>query len=351
MKMGAGNQQRIFCFAAGILLVCFVFCALLAIAADANSLRHIKKEEPLPSFSLLPLSGGKPVAMRPGKEKPAVILVFALDSEFRRERSLALLSLLNTMGQKHGGKVDVWGIVSDDTGVTDLKRFIKTNQIDIPVFNDSGREFYNQYGVFVMPVIIVASSAGTLQDVIPYTSHAGELVEANIRVALGEWTQEEFEHAIHPAKEKESSPEEETYLRKLNYGRVMASRKMYSPAVREFDSAILIDRDRIEGYIELGYVRLAQKEWGLAEEAFGEALKREETDGAVAGHGLALYGKGDVDAALAELEDAVMSNSPRIEVFIALAEIHEKKGNSKESIRLYKEAVKRLMIMYEHGWK
>lgn len=351
MKMVAGNKHRIFCFAAGILIVCFVFCAFLAIAADANSLRHIKKEEPLPSFSLLSLSGGRPVVVMPGNEKPAVLLVFALDSEFRRERSLALLSMLNTMGQKYGGKVDFWGILSDDTDVIDLKNFIKKNKIAIPVFDDSGRDFYNQYGVFVMPVIIVASSAGTLQEVIPYTSNVGELVEANIMVALGKWTNEEFEHAIHPTNEKETSSEEETYLRKLNYGRVMASRKMYSQAVREFESAISLDRNKIEGYIELGYIRLAQEEWSLAEKAFGEALKREEMDDAVAGHGLALYGRGDVDAALAELKDAALSKSPRVEVFIALAEIYEKKGNSKESIRLYKEAVKRLMIMYKHGWK
>ncbi|MDA8418847.1 MAG: hypothetical protein M0Z90_07425, partial [Desulfobacteraceae bacterium] len=76
-----------------------------------------------------------------------------------------------------------------------------------------------------------------------------------------------------------------------------------------------------------------------------------DSDDALAGLGLAYYGKGNIDKALPELENALISPEPRLEVIIALADIYEKRGDNAKANRLNKLAVAKLMAMYDQRWK
>jgi len=127
---------------------------------------------------------------------------------------------------------------------------------------------------------------------------------------------------------------------------------MYAQAHREFSTAIKLMPERVSAYNELGYVHIALKEWDEAKASFTAALKQDSgSDDGLAGLGLAFYGQGDLDAALPQLENAFISAEPRIEVILALAEIHEKKGDFQKAIRLNKLAVSRLMAEFNQRWK
>lgn len=323
--------------------------------ADAdNILRNFKRGESLPEFTLQAMADNKPFTFKPKSGKPSALMFFSVMPDFRMQRSLALLSVLNHLSIEYKNRVNIIGIFSNDEAEhqATVTAFIKKNDLKVPILDDGAMEVYKRYGVFMMPLVVVITAEGKLHEVIPYTFNIKELVDGNLKLLLGDWTMKQFQDSLNPKDEEEKSAEEKEYIRRVNYGRVMISRKMYSQAMREFNTAVQLMPDQEAAYTELGNVYLKKKEYGQAEQAFNKALAANpDSDDAIAGLALSLYGKGDIDAALPKLESAFIVQKPRLEVILALAEIHEQKGNIDKAIRLNKLAVSRLMTMYEHRWK
>jgi Tfp pilus assembly protein PilF len=178
------------------------------------------------------------------------------------------------------------------------------------------------------------------------------LIDGNFKLLLGDWTKEQLQASLVPAESSAKTEEEKEYIRRVNYGKIMQSKQMFSQAAREFSNAIKILPQNIAAHLELGFAYVALKDWAKAEESFKKAQSIDkESDSAIAGLGLAYYGKGDADQALPELENAFIVPEPRLEVIMALAEIYEKKGDNTKANRLNKLAISRLMIMYDQRWK
>lgn len=336
-----------------LLLVVIAALAMTAEPCQANRLRDLKVGDALPGFELESLGGGGKKSFQPGNGKPSAVLFFSDNPEFRKKRSLPLLAALEGLQEQFKQKVSILAVYSDEeqSGRATLD-FIREKSLKIPVLDDSRRNVYNKYGIFMMPLVILIDSQGRLQEVIPYTYNIREMVEGNLKVMLGEWKAEQLQEFLQPKETAVHSPEEKEYIRRINYGRVMSERKMFSQAIREFSTAIKLLPNLVEGHVELGFAHLSVQDWAQAEASFRAALKMDaESDGAVAGLGLALYGRGNIDAALPELENAFIAPNPKLEVIVALADIYEKKGNVQKAIRLNKLAVSRLMTMYEHRWK
>jgi len=319
--------------------------------ADIGTLRNFTIGSHLPSFTL-PTTSGNVEQIAPGGGKPGVIMFFSLRPEFRKKRSLALLKSLGDLSAKYKNKIDITAIYEDKNGMDVVEEFVNSSNIKVMVLNDSDREVYNLYGVFMMPMIIMNDPDGNLHEVIPYTFNIRNVVEGNIKLLLGEWSAAELSASLKPHSRVIKSPEEKEYIRRINYGKIMLEKKMYPQAIREFSNATKLLPKDIKAHIELGYAFIAAKKFAKAQEVFQNALAIDpDSDDAISGLGLAYYGQGKIDKALSKLESAFITIKPRLEVIIALADIYEKKGNNERANRLNKLAVDRLMKLYEQRWK
>ena len=321
-------------------------------AEETGVLRHFKRGEKLPPIELSTVKDASKHSFIPGTGKPSVIMFFSVRPDFRKKRSLALLSTLSDLADQYKNKLDIVGVFSDNNQLNTVKSFIDKATINVRVFNDRSKKVNNEYGVFMMPLVVLASKDGALHEVIPYTYNMRRIVEGNIKYLLGELDKDQLVKSLKPKEREVKSDKEKEYIRRINYGRIMYGKKMYGQSIREFSTAVKLMPQLIEAHIDLGFALMATKKYGKAEEAFKEALKiNAESDSAISGLGLSYYHRGDKDSAFTELDKAFIAPSPRLEVIIALAEMYEEKGFDDKAIRLNKLAVSRLMMMYEQRWK
>lgn len=340
-----------------VLLLGFPSLSALAEQAKADTekatLRNFKYGEKLPAFTLKTLIGGESKTFTPGAEnRPSLIVFFSIRPEFRQKRSLALLSAMSAMVDQYKNRIEIVGVFSDDQGDKVVADYIKPFSNKITVYADPSKAVNDRYGAFMMPLAVMITGDGKLHEVIPYTYNIRELIDGNFKLLLGDWTKEQLQAALVPIESDAKTEEEKEYIRRVNYGKIMQSKQMFSQAVREFSNAIKIRPQDIAAHLELGFSHVALKDWDKAEESFKKALSIDkESDSAIAGLGLTFYGKGDTARALPELENAFIAPEPRLEVIIALAEIYEKKGDNTKANRLNKLAISRLMTMYDQRWK
>ncbi|MDD5759765.1 MAG: tetratricopeptide repeat protein [Desulfobulbaceae bacterium] len=329
-----------------------LLCSYASAESEKANLRNFKYGEKLPSFTLDTLGGQGRKTFTPGAGKPSLIIFFSIRPEFRQKRSLALLSAMATMVDQYKNRIEIVGVFSDDQGAQVVTDYIKPFANKITVYADTNKEVNDRYGAFMMPLAVMITSDGKLHEVIPYTYNIRELIDGNFKLLLGDWNKEQLQASLVPAESTTKSESEKEYIRRVNYGKIMQGKQMFSQAAREFSTAIKIMPQDISAYLELGYTYVALKDWSKAEESFQKALTIDkESDGAIAGLGLSYYGKGDIDRALPELENAFIAPEPRLEVIIALAEIYEKKGDNTKANRLNKLAISRLMTLYDQRWK
>lgn len=338
--------------AVALLLTLFV-CPSATADAEKATLRNFKYGEKLPAFTAKTVDGQGTKTFTPGHEgKPSLIIFFSIRPEFRQKRSLALLTAMAAMADKYKNRIEIVGVLSDNQGEQVVKEYIKPFANKLTVYADPTKEINDRYGVFMMPLAVMANGQGGLHEVIPYAFNIRELIDGNFKLLLGEWTKEQLQASLTPEENTAKSEEEKEYIRRVNYGKIMQGKQMYSQAVREFSNAIKIMPKNITAYIEIGFTYINLKDWAKAEEAFKKAQEIDkESDSAIAGLGLAYYGKGDIAQALPVLENAFIAPEPRLEIIIALADIYEKKGNNTKANRLNKLAISRLMTLYEQRWK
>ena len=265
---------------------------------------------------------------------------------------MALLAALSDLADKYKQKIKIAGVYCDDRLEQTVIGYVKSSAQHIMVYSDSKKIALDRYGVFMMPLVVMTTEQGKLHAVIPYTYNILDLVDGNIKLLLGEWTEKQLYEHLKPKKIAPKSDKEKEYIRRLNYGRIMKDKKMFPQAIREFSIAIKIMPQAVQAYLDLGFAELSEKQWDKAEAVFKKAQAIDkDSDDAIAGLGLAYYGKGDNKEAKSALENAFIAPHPRLEVIITLASIYEREGNDRKANRLNKLAISRLMTMYEQRWK
>lgn len=330
-----------------------VIAALCALAtAEARPLRHYDVGDPLSAFTLPSLAGqGQPFTFDPAATgRPAVIMIFTASNEFHARKAVEILESMAMLGEKYGSRTDLLLVYADDRGMEGVVAGLHEQKRTFTMLHDRNRELYNRYGVYIMPVAIVVSASGSIEQIVPYTHNMAELVEGNLRLALGDWSREQLQQMLNPEAVKggEATEAEKAYERRLNYGRLMMAQHLYAQGAREFARAIELLPAKEITYLELGSAQLAMKDWEAARASFNAALaQNRESREAAAGLALALYHLGEVEAARPGLEAAVAADSPRPEIMLALAEIHEKNGDFQQALQLYKSALSRLRSQHE----
>lgn len=345
------HHKHFFC--SFILVLLLIVCGFtVSSAKNGGTLRNYKHGDTLPSFKLPRLNATNSESINPGNGKPGIIMFFSIRPDFRKKRSLALLRSIADLSLKYKNRINITAVYSDKKEANIISAFIKSSAINITVLSDSKKKVYNKYGVFMMPLIVLTDSKGKLHEVIPYTFNIREIVAGNIKMLLGDWNSEQLVESLKPKQKFIKSDKEKEYIRRINYGKIMLSKRMYPQAIREFSNATKLMPKSIGAHLELGFAFISAKKFSEAEGSFSDALKiNPDSDDAISGLGLSYYGQGQTDKALAKLESAFIAIKPRLEVIIALADIYEQKGDNNKANRLNKLAVDRLMTLYEQRWQ
>lgn len=326
------------------LIFALLVCLPSQVFAAGFELINFKENTKLPGFVLPELLSGKAVTFEPASGKPSLLMFFSIDPPFKEQRSVNLAGVMSKLNDQFRGRVNCIAIYSDDRDRATIKKMINDQLITIPVLEDAKKQVYDRYGVFMMPLAILLSGEGVLQAVVPYTFNIDEILANNLKFLLGDWSKEQWQESFQPPQNIVKSKEENEYIRRVNYGRVMLARKMHGAALREFMTANKIMPKAIEAYIGLGEAQFATDKLDLAEQSFRQALQiNKDSDEALAGLGLVLYKRGAVEQAVPILENALISVDPPIEVIVVLAEFYEQNGQIDKAIRLNKLAVSKLL--------
>ncbi len=346
----SNNVIRIVMAATAIILLLSGYST--AQTRETGTLQNFKRGDALPSIELSTLIDSTVQHFSPKNDRPSVIMFFSIRPDFRKKRSLVLLSTFSDLADQYKTKINIIGIYSDSKEKETVQTYMTKSAISIPVYHDRHKDIYDKYGVFMMPLVVLTDNKGRLHEVIPYTYNIRGIIDGNIKYLLGEWDKNQLARSLKPKPSKIRSNEEKEYIRRINYGRIMQSKKMYDQAIRELSNAVTLMPNLIEGHTGLGFAYIKTKQFEKAEVHFNDALKiNPESDEAIAGLGLSYYGQGKTESALEELEKAFITKNPSIDVIVSLAEIYEEKGLDQKAIRLNKLAVSILMTMYEQRWK
>ena len=334
------------------ILAALLVCAAAAPAA-ADILRGHHRGELMPAFTLPILATGQRFAFDPGGQiRPTAIFFFSINPKFRRGRALALLSELAAMSARFRGRADILAIYEDKRDADTVRRFIETLPEKPQVLTDGKNEVYDRYGVFMMPIVVILAPGGKLHEVIPYTYGIKRIIEANLLFLVGDISRDELKKRLAPRKNRNLSPEERQFVRRLNYARVLERKKLYEQALREYQKAARLAPKRAEGFVGMGFMNLELKRYKEAAENFSHARRLDpDSDDAVAGQGLLLYRTGDHEKALPLLENAFITPEPRLEVMLALAAIYEEKKEMDKAVRMNKLVVQKLLTMLNQRWR
>ena len=167
-------------------------------AEETGVLRHFKRGEKLPPIELSIVKDASRHSFIPGTGKPSVIMFFSIRPDFRKKRSLALLSTLSDLADQYKNKLEIVAVFSDNKQVETVRSFIGKSAINIRVYNDRSKKVNNEYGVFMMPLVVLASKDGALHEVIPYTYNMRRIVESNIKYLLGELDKKQLVKSLKP---------------------------------------------------------------------------------------------------------------------------------------------------------
>ncbi len=247
---------------------------------------------------------------------------------------------MTRLNKKFQRRVDFMAVYSGRGDIRKLSNYITRGLINIPILDDRNQEIYRRYGVFMLPIALVTDQHNRLRAIVPYTAGIERIVGNNLKFILGEWDLKRFKKSLRTRGNQEKSKKEKAYIRRINYGRVMLARGIYSAALREFNTAAQIMPHSLEAIIGRGQVLAKMGKWQQAVTVFRKALKfNQDNDSVLSGLGFSLYKLGDTKQALPILENALICPKPSIEVIITLADIYEKEENFTKALRLNKLAV------------
>ncbi len=307
--------------------------------ADQSSLLHYKLNARLPSFQLNKIGGtGQDGLSADGR--PSVIMFFSTKPSFRATRAIKLAEIMTHLSEKFQRRVNFMAVYSGRGNIRELRGYITRGLINIPILDDRNQEIYRRYGVFMLPIALITDRHNRLQVIIPYTTNIEKIIDNNLKFILGDWDLKRFKKSLISHTNQEKSKEEKAYIRRINYGRVMLARGIYSAALREFNTAAQIMPHSLEAIIGRGQVLVKMKKWQRAVTAFRKALKfNKDTEKALSGLGFSLYKLGDTKQAIPILKSSMIYPNPNIEVVLALANIYEKEGDFTKALRLNKLAI------------
>jgi tetratricopeptide (TPR) repeat protein len=311
------------------------------VASPAAAFRNLKEGAQAPEFTLKS-SQGQDVSLGSFKGK-AVVVAFVRQGQEKSEKVLqALASLDAAVTAKAQILVVVANPAEGDAGAWASKV-----SGSLMVLLDPGEEVYGKYGVMVSPSTGVIKADGSfMTELAGYSAAYKDELEGVLKVGLGLATAEEVKAAAEKGKVGDTPDARKAAERELDKARLLVQRKMKDKALEPAKQAVASDDTYAPAHAFLGRLLLDASD-ANADEAmahFEKALQLAPRDvDAKVGAARVKALKGDVDGAVALLEEATKLNPKPERVYYQLGLIYEKAGKNEKAAEAYRKALEKLV--------
>ncbi len=319
------------------LILFLIFLLLFVPLSDAIS---IPLGHPAPDFSLTNTEGDT-ISIRNFKDSALIILFWRTG----QKRSALALQDTDDVLKKYGNKgVKAICLIQNSDDQDEAARMIREKDVSCPLFIDSGRKAYGDYGVRVFPTTVLVNSEGNIAYDIPSHPLTYRMkLDGYVRRMVGEINDEELEHALSPQKDRKDSDTLEA-MRLHNLAMKFVKMKMFDQAVDTAIKSVDAKPDLIEPLTLLGFLYLETDEADKALETFNRAAEiAPDSNDVKTGLGGALILHREYDKAIEVLEGAAVANPYPHMTYYELGKAYEQKGDKDRSIEMYKKAIEKIV--------
>ncbi len=319
-------------------LVYFLVCLLLF--APLSSAISIPLGHGAPDFSLSSTNGDT-VSISNFKDKTLIVLFWRTG----QKRSAMALKETDEVLKKYNKKgVQAICIIQSSDDQEEAANMIREKDISCPLFIDSDRRAYGDYGIRVFPTTILVNKEGAVAYDIPSHPLTYKMkLDGYVRKLLGEINDEELEHVLSPQKAKTDDATLES-MRLYNLAMKFVNMRMFDQAVDTAVKSAEAKPDRIESLTLLGFLYLETDDAEKALETFNTAVELDpESNDIKTGLGGALILNKEYDKAIEVLEGATVANPYSQMTYYELGKAYELKGNKDKTIEMYKKAIEKIV--------
>jgi len=316
------------------------FLVFLLLFAPLSNAISIPLGHSAPDFSLSSTDGDT-ISISNFKDKTLIVLFWRTG----QKRSAMALKDTDEILKKYGEKgVQAICIIQNSDELDEAANMIREKDISCPLFIDSNRRAYGDYGIRVFPTTVLVNKEGAVAYDIPSHPLTYKMkLDGYVRKMLGEINDEELEHVLSPQKEKTDDATLES-MRLYNLAMKFVKMRMFDQAVDTAVKSVEAKPDRIESLTLLGFLYLETDDAEKALETFNKAVELDpESKDIKTGLGGAFILNKEYDKAIEVLEDATVANPYSQITYYELGKAYELKGNTDKSIEMYKRAIEKIV--------
>jgi hypothetical protein len=190
------------------------------------------------------------------------------------DRSLEVVRELAGIRNGLGDRAVHWtGVVSDRFAADTAAAAVAGNDPGLQVATDRADALYGELGVRLYPTVGVVDADGRLATYLPYTKvNFAAAVDAHIRHALGELTDEELAAVVEPAKVS-TGGDAAVAARNLRFARMLADAGKPEKALEKARAALELDPDSADARLLVGRILADLGDCEAARESLGRAIE------------------------------------------------------------------------------
>lgn len=318
-------------------LTTVVAVGISASVALAGDLRNVKHGDPVPTIKLPAIDGS---IVDTSTLRGSVIVIVCLAAEQRRSE-LAAAESAQVIREFASDKVKLLHVTADAIQKPYFEALRQQQNIEAPLLFDPDRSLYAKLGLIVFPTTVIVEPKGNLDSAISlHGSDYKTLLDANIRHALGELSDDQLKERIAAQPSSEASPKSAASAHR-SLARLMREKGMPDSARAELGKALDLDPGNIEAQLDLADLNIASGDYPAADAALARVIADQPQHlRAREMQGECWFRQGKLDEARNALE-ATLELSPNPErAHYFLGMILERQGQEKEALQHYREALR-----------
>ncbi|OAG26681.1 tetratricopeptide repeat protein [Thermodesulfatator autotrophicus] len=295
--------------------------------------RNIKKDTTIPNFCVYTLEDNK-FCIESLKGYISVILFWGADSDIKEKRSIKVLqSFKNYYKDWEQKKIKLVAINTQKDPIDKIKKIIKENELEFPVFIDKDQDAYQKLGIYILPSVLILDKNSKIIDGIGYTKNLAQKTNIVLLALTGD--------KKHTQKPKKQKPENQRKAeRHLNFAITLIKRGLEERAITEIKKALKIYPNYYKARIILGCLYYKKGKLELATKELEESLKHEKSTKGVICLAKIKAEQGKLEEAITELKRISITNNP--DVLFLLGNIYEKKGEIAKAATYYRKAYEKI---------
>ena len=312
--------------------------------ASSFPFRSIGLGDPLPTVILTDSNSSQPLTLDQANNQNTVIVFWGADNASKKKRVIKTMKVLAELQDLLREKKITLLVVNAGNDSPDItNEIMSAANLSLPLYFDPGLKAYGEFGIFVMPSILLVDQHGKISAGLAYSRDLKKRLKGELEIMLGEKNRDQFEQELRP-KMSEKSKEEKSANRHLLLGQTMIKRGQTETAIKEFNKAIELAPDMTTAYIQIGCLYIDIDKIDLAKEALTKGLET-DPDSVQGQICLArIKGKeGGRDDAIDDLQFLLLRNSRNSNLHYVLATLLVEQGKLEEAVKEYDSAYSLLL--------